>query len=58
MNSRSLTLLMLVGASVASAPPARAHHSQSEFDLRAKIEVDGTVTKLEWKARTDGSTST
>ena len=50
MNSRSLTLLMLVGASVASAPPARAHHSQSEFDLRAKIEVDGTVTKLEWKS--------
>src|SRR4029079_380176 len=50
MNSRPLTLLMLVGASVASAPPARAHHSQSEFDLRAKIEVEGTVTKLEWKS--------
>ena len=50
MNSRSLTLLMLVGASCAAAPAARAHHSQSEFDLRAKIEVEGTVTKLEWKS--------
>jgi len=49
MNSRPLTLLMLVVA-LASAPAARAHHSQSEFDLRAKIEVEGTVTKLEWKS--------
>ena len=28
----------------------RAHHSQSEFDSRAKVEVEGTVTKLEWKS--------
>jgi hypothetical protein len=41
---------MLVGVSVALVPPARAHHSQSEFDLRAKVEVEGTVTKLEWKS--------
>ena len=27
-----------------------AHHSQSEFDSRAKVEVEGTVTKLEWKS--------
>jgi hypothetical protein len=30
--------------------PALAHHSQSEFDSRAKVEVEGTVTKLEWKS--------
>ena len=52
MNSRSFPfpLLMLIGVSLASAPVARAHHSQSEFDLRAKVEVEGTVTKLEWKS--------
>ena len=52
MNSRPITLplLALFAASLASAPPARAHHSQSEFDLKAKVEVEGTVTKLEWKS--------
>jgi hypothetical protein len=49
-NRRSFPLLMLVGVSLASSPAARAHHSQSEFDLKAKIEVEGTVTKLEWKS--------
>ena len=29
---------------------ASAHHSQSEFDSRAKVDVEGTVTKLEWKS--------
>ena len=52
MNSRSFwfPLSMLVAMSLASVPAARAHHSQSEFDLRAKVEVEGTVTKLEWKS--------
>jgi hypothetical protein len=50
MNSRPFPLLMLAGVSLACAPAARAHHSQSEFDLRAKVEVEGTVTKLEWKS--------
>jgi DNA/RNA endonuclease YhcR with UshA esterase domain len=44
------SLLLVVVVSLASAPPARAHHSQSEFDLKAKVEVEGTVTKLEWKS--------
>ena len=43
-------MLILVGVSLASTPAARAHHSQSEYDLRAKVEVEGTVTKLEWKS--------
>jgi len=50
MNRRSFPLLMLAAMSLAAAPVARAHHSQSEFDLRAKVEVEGTVTKLEWKS--------
>ena len=30
--------------------PAAAHHSQSEYDSRAKVEVEGAVTRLEWKS--------
>jgi uncharacterized protein DUF6152 len=33
-----------------SVPAVQAHHSQSEFDLRSKLEVEGVVTKLEWKS--------
>lgn len=33
-----------------SSSPAWAHHSQSEYDSRAKVEVEGAVTKLEWKS--------
>ena len=29
---------------------AWAHHSQSEYDSRAKVDVEGTVTKVEWKS--------
>ena len=35
---------------VALAPTAWAHHSQSEYDLRGKVEVEGTVTKVEWRS--------
>src|SRR5262245_60868989 len=27
-----------------------AHHSQSEYDLRSKVDVEGAVTKVEWKS--------
>ena len=27
---------------------AWAHHSQSEFDLRGTVDVEGTVTKVDW----------
>ena len=27
-----------------------AHHSQSEYDSREKVEVEGTMSKLEWKS--------
>ena len=43
-------LAALVGLCLALVPDAWAHHSQSEFDLRAKIEVEGTVTKLDWRS--------
>jgi hypothetical protein len=41
-----LAVLCIVALSAA----ARAHHSQSEYDLRGKVEVEGTVTKLDWRS--------
>ena len=35
---------------LALVPSAWAHHSQSEYDLRGKVEVEGTVTKVEWRS--------
>ena len=43
-------LLALAGVSLAFAGDASAHHSQSEFDFGSRVEVEGTVTKLEWKS--------
>ena len=43
-------LSVWVGLCVTLAPAAWAHHSQSEYDLRGKVEVAGTVTKVEWKS--------
>jgi len=49
MNRRSC---FVVGVVVCLLLPAAAsaHHSQSEYDLRAKVEVEGTVTKVEWRS--------
>jgi hypothetical protein len=35
---------------LALAPAAWAHHSQSEYDLKGKVEVEGAVTKVEWRS--------
>ena len=35
---------------LALVPATWAHHSQSEYDLRAKVEVEGMVTRVEWKS--------
>jgi DNA/RNA endonuclease YhcR with UshA esterase domain len=43
-------LLALAALVVVPAAAPWAHHSQSEFDLSARVEVEGTVTKLEWKS--------
>ena len=46
MTSRSVFAVLCL----ALAPSAWAHHSQSEYDLRSKVEVEGTVTKVEWRS--------
>ena len=43
-------LAVVVGLCLGLAPIARAHHSQSEYDLRGKIELEGTVTKVDWRS--------
>jgi hypothetical protein len=45
-----ITLSACVGLCLALVPAAWAHHSQSEYDLRAKVEVEGTVTRVEWRS--------
>ena len=45
-----LHLAALVGLCLVLVTGAFAHHSQSEFDLRAKVEVEGTVTKVDWRS--------
>jgi uncharacterized protein DUF6152 len=35
---------------VALTSGAAAHHSQSEYDLRGKVDVEGTVTRVEWRS--------
>src|SRR5215207_685947 len=41
---------MLAVVGLASVPAAWAHHSQSEYDLRAKVDVEGTVTRVDWRS--------
>lgn len=49
---RAGAIAALAGAvfGLSMVPTARAHHSQSEFDFRMNVDVEGTVTKLEWKS--------
>src|SRR5262245_30313986 len=49
--TRVVHLSALVGICLALAPAVSAHHSQSEYDLRGKVEVEGTVTEVQWKSR-------
>lgn len=48
--NRLLRLLALAGISLALPSIVSAHHSQSEFDSRSTVEVEGRVTKLEWRS--------
>ena len=50
MKNRLCNFSALAGICLALVPAAWAHHSQSEYDLRAKVEVAGTVTKIEWRS--------
>ena len=50
MTNRLARLAACFGFCLALVPATWAHHSQSEFDLRGKVEVEGTVTKVDWRS--------
>jgi hypothetical protein len=50
MTSRVYYRWAALGAGFVLTVAAQAHHSQSEFDLKSTIQIEGTVTKLEWKS--------
>ena len=41
---------LLIVTTLALVPPAWAHHSQSEFDSKLVVEVEGKVTQLDWRS--------
>jgi hypothetical protein len=43
-------LPLCISLCLALAAAAGAHHSQSEYDLKGKVEVEGAVTKVEWRS--------
>ena len=43
-------LAAVVALYLALVPAAWAHHSQSEYNLGSKVEVEGAVTKVEWRS--------
>ncbi len=43
-------LLTVVVTAFALAPVGWAHHSQSEFDPKLVVEVEGNVTQLDWRS--------
>ena len=47
---RLFHLAAFLGLVFALVAVTRAHHSQSEYDLRGKVEVEGTVTKVDWRS--------
>ena len=45
-----LRIAITVALGLAVTVPAWTHHSQSEYDLRGKVEVEGAVTKVDWRS--------
>jgi len=50
MTNHLSRVALFVVLCLAIAAASLAHHSQSEYDLRGKVDVEGTVTKVEWRS--------
>jgi hypothetical protein len=50
MRVRSVGLSVIAWLGLSVAITSFAHHSQSEFDFRSTVEVNGTLTELVWKS--------
>lgn len=42
--------LIVIALALVAASAAWAHHSQSEFDFKSVVEVEGSVTSLDWRS--------
>ena len=47
---RQVLSAALAGMTLCLTPNAWAHHSQSEFDFNSTVEVQGSVTNLDWRS--------
>jgi len=50
MKSHVIGMLVVAVLGLSSTIATFAHHSQSEFDGRTTVEVNGVVTELVWKS--------
>jgi hypothetical protein len=50
MLNRLSRVLALACLTLAQAPVGWTHHSQSEFDPKLIVEVEGKVTQLDWRS--------
>ena len=51
LHSLPPTTGTMMALALCFSPPATfAHHSQSEYDFNSNMDVDGKVTRLEWKS--------
>jgi Family of unknown function (DUF6152) len=49
-TSLAVRLVAVAGIGLLLVQAARGHHSQSEFDFKLNVDVQGTVTKLDWRS--------
>jgi len=50
MRIRPLVSLVVASLGGLAMAPLWAHHSQSEFDFKSTVEVEGNVTSLDWRS--------
>lgn len=48
--ARPVSRVLLLGFSLALAGVAAAHHSQSEFDFKLNVDIEGKVSKVDWRS--------
>ncbi|MGC1459643.1 MAG: DUF6152 family protein [Steroidobacteraceae bacterium] len=50
MQKHRFSRVIVAGIALAAVSAAWAHHSQSEFNFKTVVEVEGQVTKLDWRS--------